>query len=145
MRGIVAVRSGLLFDLVEIDSKLRDNDIASLEKIEERLGTLRQRFKTNPPYYWKTRMTDNWKKGKQRIELTDYETGGGVLAYTYVWIAILGYILGGKACLATLAAAMRYGFAPLHPRTPGYIFMEPEDDLFTPAGYTLSGFFEIWN
>ncbi len=76
--------------------------------------------------------------------MTDYETGGGVLAYTYIWISIFGNIFEYKACLVTLAAVMRYGFAALHPRTPGYIFMEPEDDLFTPAGYTLSGFLEIW-
>jgi hypothetical protein len=43
-----------------------------------------------------------------------------------------------------MAAAMRYGFATLHPLTPGFMFMELEDDLFTPAGYTLSGFLEMW-
>ncbi len=144
MKGIVAFQSGILLDLVEIDSKLRDNDIASLEKIEELLGTLRQRIKTNPIYYWKKRMTDDWKKGKQRIEMTDHETEGAVLAYTNIWIAIFGSIFGGKACLATMAAAMRYGFATLHPLTPGFMFMELEDDLCTPAGYTLSGFLEIW-
>ena len=144
MKGIVAVQSELLLDLVEIDSKLRDNDIASLEKIEELLGTLRQRIKTNPICYWKKRMTDDWKKGDQVISFTGHETIGERLAYTHVWIVILGSIFGGRACLATLAAAMRYGFATLHPLTPGYGFMELEDDLFTPAGYTLSGFLEIW-
>jgi hypothetical protein len=84
LKGIVAVQSGILSDLVEIDPKLRDNDIASLEKIEELLGTLRQRIKTNPIYYWKKRMTDDWKKGKQKIELTDHETEGAVLAYTHI-------------------------------------------------------------
>jgi hypothetical protein len=69
-----------------------------------------------------------------------------VLAYTFVWVVIFGSILGGRACLATIAAAMRYGFATLHPLTPrlGYMFMELEDGLFTPAGYTLSSFLEVW-
>jgi hypothetical protein len=39
----------------------------------------------------------------------------------------IGTIFGGKACLAPMAAAMQYGFATLHPLTPGYIFMELED------------------
>jgi hypothetical protein len=123
------------------------NDIDSLEKIEERLDTLRQRFKTNPVYYWKKGMTDDWKKVKQMmIDMLDHHTEGVVLAYTFVWVVIFGSIFGGKACLATIAAAMRYGFATLHPLTPrlGYMFMELEDDLFTPAGYTLSGFLEVW-
>jgi hypothetical protein len=146
VKGFVAVNRGLLSDLAEIDAKLRENDIDSLKKIEERLGTLRQRVKTNPVYYRKKNMTDDWKKGKQKIERQDYDTEGGVLEYTFVWLVIFGSILGGKACLATIAAAMRYGFATLHPFTPGleYMFMELEDDLFTPASYTLSGFLEIW-
>ena len=97
-----------MLDLAEIDAKLRENDIDSLEKAEERLGTLRQRIKTNPVYYWKKGMTDDWKKGKQKIEMRDHDTKGGRLAYTFVWIEIFGSIFGGKACLATRAAAMRY-------------------------------------
>jgi hypothetical protein len=37
LKGFVAVKGGLLLDLAEIDAKLRENDIDSLEKILQRV------------------------------------------------------------------------------------------------------------
>ncbi len=71
---------------------------------------------------------------------------GDMLEYSHLWVECYAAIFGdnGKCCLAPFVAAMRYGYANLHPGTKGsriVVCHQAARGMCNMLGiYTLSGY-----
>ncbi len=152
--GFVAVRESIPDELRHVDSILRENTLDSTER--QRLGILSfademgmmtaDGCKARPFFFWKKRANNRWKVGNAHPELHSYCRDGEMLEYSHLWVECYASIFGdfGKCCLAPLAAAMRSGYACLHPGTKGERFVvchQTARGMYNMFGiYTLSGY-----
>ena len=150
--GLVAVRESLPDELRHIDSILRQNTTDSTNR--QRLGILSfademakmkaDGSRARPLFLWKRRAHHRWKTGNAHPELHSHPREGNTLEYMRIWVDCYAEIFGKKCCLATLIAAMRHGYACLHPRKKGAQFVvcyqTAERGIVDLLGmYTLSG------
>jgi hypothetical protein len=146
LKGLVAVRNGLLVELEKMDSILRENERDNLERQAELITEFGKR-KAYPLFYWKKQLTDNWERGANACWLRNYEDKGDKLAYTRVWIYIFACILGGvgtsigRCYIGPFVADLRYGMATLHLQTKPYAYIIHFNATFKWASFETSSLY----
>ncbi len=117
----LAVRSTLDSELEPLDSMLRENDRDYIDQLQIRQQAYEDKVSQKTVdgrswvyvvYYWKTKMTDEWKPGNVQCKKEHHLRTGELVDYVHFWVLRKS---GEKFCLAVLAVALRYGYAAFHP------------------------------
>jgi hypothetical protein len=151
--GFVAVRESLPDELRHIDAVLRQNTTDSTDRqragilafVDEMALLKADGSRDRPLFFWKRRAYHKWKVGNSYPGIHDHPRDGAWLEYIHLWVECYAEIFGNKkCCLATLVAAIKHGYACLHPKKKdgGFVVCyqtEGREILNLIGMYTLSG------